>query len=266
MNSTLTHEPVPALTDLQTLPVMPGVLRLLYDAGKRENAEPGELSRLIALDPGLTAKLLRLTNASHFGANSKVVTADQAAALLGSKQLLQMAAVTSHHNPALQLSSDALLPFWRRSIATAFCAKAIARTRNMKHDYAYTAGLLHHCGELVLMLHPGLQLTTPEGNIPLTAIQAGTALAHQWQFADTLTDALTNFTAPPEDPHQLLAAVVHLAEAFVTALDICGDKAATLPLLSTHAWDTLALTEAECLQVFRETEMHALATFDLLQI
>jgi HD-like signal output (HDOD) protein len=76
-----------------------------------------------------------------------------------------MAAVTSHHNPALQLPSDALLPFWRRSIATAFCAKAIARTRNMKHDYAYTAGLLHHCGELVLMLHPGLQLTTPEGNI-----------------------------------------------------------------------------------------------------
>ncbi|GGX31233.1 HDOD domain-containing protein [Undibacterium squillarum] len=266
MNRTAIHEPVPSLAKLQTLPVMPGVLRLLFEAGKQENPEPVELSHLIALDPGLTAKLLRLTNASHFGTNSKVVTADQAAALLGSNQLLQMAAVTSHHNPASLLPADALEQFWRRSIATAFCAKAIARTHHMKHDYAYTAGLLHRCGDLVRMLYPDLHTTTSEGNIPLTAIQAGTALARQWQFADTLTDALTHFTAPPDDPHQLLASVVHLAEAFVTALDICGDKAATLPLLSTHAWDTLALTEAECLQVFRETEMHALATFDLLQI
>lgn len=266
MNCAATFDPVPALSELQTLPVMPGVLRLLHEAGKRDTAEPAELSRLIALDPGLTAKLLRLTNASHFGANSKVVTTDQAASLLGSKQLLQMAAVTSHHNPASQLPAEALTLLWRRSIATAFCAKAIARTRNMKHGYAYTAGLLHRCGDLVLLLHPGLQRTTPEGEIPLTAIDAGAALAHQWQFADTITDAISHFSAPPEDPHQLLAAVVHLADAFVTALDLCGDSIATLPLLSTHAWDTLALTEAECLQVFRETEMHALATFDLLQI
>lgn len=254
------------IATIHSLPVIPALLQLINEACKQELNELSGLSHLFALDPGLTAKLLHLTNASHFGNNSKVVTTDQCAVMLGIKQLQHIATVSSHHNPSAQYPEAVLRPFWRHSIATAFCARAIAHTRHMKQDYAYTAGLLHRIGDLAILLHPELRSHDLQQNAGLSTCQAGHLLARQWQFADALTDAITHYPAPPDDPHQLLASIVHLASAFVIALDICDDPGMTLPLLSTHAWDTLALTEKECQHIFRETEMHALAHFDLLQI
>ena len=264
MNSS--HDAVSMLNTVHSLPVMPSLLQLLSHTCQQEITELAELSHLIALDPGLTAKILHLTNASHFGSNSKVVTAEQAAVMLGLKQLQHIISVSTHQNPASRCAPDALRYYWRHSIATAFCARAIAQSRHMKQDYAYTAGLLHGIGDLLLLLHPDISISTAEGTQKPEADRAGYILARQWHFADAITEAILHFRAPPDDTHQLLASIVHLASAFVTALDICGEHEHTLPLLSTHAWDTLALTGKECMQIFRETEMHAIAYFDLLQI
>ena len=52
-----------------------------------------------------------------------------------------------------------------------------------------------------------------------------------------------------------MAAIVHVANVIAHALDLSQTEKEMVPLLSKAAWDTLALTEADYLAIFRETEL-----------
>lgn len=59
------------------------------------NTTVHDIERVIALDPALTAKILKLINSSFYGFSRKIETVAQAVSLLGHKEIRNLVLATS---------------------------------------------------------------------------------------------------------------------------------------------------------------------------
>ena len=261
------------IKQIEDLPSLPAVVMELLTSVEQEDVDISVLARKVSHDSALTAKTLRLANSSLYGLQIKATTIQQAITFLGfrtTRELITAAALTGcfAQRTCPGFSDQA---FWRHSVAVASCAKVLARRLRFNQDYAFTAGLLHDIGQLVLATaqperysqvlaqrrQDDCELREAEQAVlGLTHVEAGVALARHWQFSDTLCMALAHHHDPAAPGAGLLAAIVHVADAIVHALDLSGSEDELVPHLSTAAWQALGLNGEAYLHVFRETELH----------
>ncbi len=268
--SMLTIEAVVA--NLQDLPSLPAVVMELLTNIDQEDVDISVLAKKVSHDQALTAKTLRLANSSLYGLQVKVTTIQQAITFLGfqtTRNLITAAAVTGCFAEPNCPGFDHKA-FWRHSIATAACARVIARRVRFNQDYAFTAGLLHDIGRLVLVssfpaayeramrYRQDNDCDVQEAEAALLGVDhvaAGAALADHWHFSDTMKMAITHHHAPDAAGTGLLATIVHVANAIVHALDLAEDADELVPPVSSAAWTALGLNEESYLHIFRETEL-----------
>ncbi len=257
---------------LEDLPTLPAVVMELLSSIDQEDVDISVLAKKVSHDQALTAKTLRLANSSLYGLQVKVTTIAQAITYLGfltTRNLITAAAVTGCFAKGQCPGFDDKA-FWRHSIATAACCRVIARRVKFNQDVAFTAGLLHDIGRLVLVsIFPAqygqvlaLQreqdieaLEAEQAVMGVDHVAAGIALSEHWNFSHTMKMAI-GFHHDPEAPDAgILAAIVHVANAIVHALDLAGDEEDMVPTVSSSAWTSLGLSEDAYLHVFRETEL-----------
>jgi len=281
------------LAGLDDLPSLPAVVMELLGSIDADDADMALLARKVLADGALTAKTLRLANSSAVGLQVRATTLQQAMTVLGfqaTRNLVMMAALTgcfpSGRCPAFDDKA-----FWRLSIATAACARELARHVRFNGDVAFTAGLLHGIGRLVLVTrHPagydavlrerarddGDLLDAERALLGVDHVMAGVALAEHWHLSDTIRQAIAFHRAPDTPGAGFLATIVHVAHAVAHALDLAGNGKAgnkarrkvgnkadheedytdeAVPAVSGVAWTALGLAEENWLQVFRETEL-----------
>jgi putative nucleotidyltransferase with HDIG domain len=257
---------------LQDLPSLPVVVMELLGSIDEENVDISVLARKVSLDQALTAKTLRLANSASSGLQVRVTTIQQAITYLGfqaTRNLITAAAVTGCF-PAGKCPGFDHRAFWRHSIATAACAKVLARRMRLNQDFAFTAGLLHDIGRLVLVTgfperysavlarrqREDRQLLDVERELlGVDHVMAGALLAQHWQFSDTMHHAIAYHHEPEAPGAGFLATIVHVANAIVHALDLARDDDELVPPVSMVAWTALGLSQEAYLHVFRETEM-----------
>jgi putative nucleotidyltransferase with HDIG domain len=256
---------------VQDLPSLPAIVMELLGSIEQEDVDIAVLARKVSLDQALTAKTLRLANSSSFGLQVKVTTIQQAITFLGfqaTRNLIMAAAITGcFPNGRCPGFNDK--GFWRHSIATAACARGLARRMRFNQDVAFTAGLLHDIGRLVLVTaHPQAYraviawragqsagwLQAERAVLGVDHVDAGVALAEHWQFSDTMRQAIAYHHAPDLHGAGFLAAIVHVADAIVHALDLAGDADEVVPRISSVAWDAMGLNEEAYLHLYLETE------------
>ncbi len=257
---------------LEDLPSLPVVVMELLSAIDQDDVDISVLAKKVSHDAALTAKTLRLANSSLYGLQVKVTTIQQAITFLGfqtTRNLITAAAVTGcFAQGQCPLFDDKA--FWRHSIASAACCKVIARRLRFNQDYAFTAGLLHDIGRLVLvstfptqyeaaMAYRSLNdcevLDAERAVMGVDHVQAGLALAEHWHFSETMTLAIGHHHDPDAPGAGLLASIVHVANAIVHALDLAGEEDELVPTVSAGAWTAMGLNEDALLHVFRETEL-----------
>jgi putative nucleotidyltransferase with HDIG domain len=161
--------------------------------------------------------------------------------------------------------------FWRHSIATAACAKVLARQMRFNQDYAFTAGLLHDIGRLVMVRcfpehmqrviawraeHDTTMLEAERAVLGSDHVDAGVALAEHWNFSDTIRLAIAGHHDPEKPGAGFLATIIHVADAVVHALDLAQMQDDIVPPVSTVAWSALGLDEEAFRHLFRETELN----------
>lgn len=125
----------------------------LLDSIDRDDVDITILAKKVSHDQALTAKTLHFANSSFYGTQFKVTTIQQAITPLGVqnlRNLIAAAAVTGCF-PESRCPGFDHKAYWRHCVGTAVCAKVLARHLHVNQDYAYTAGLLHHIGRLVLV-------------------------------------------------------------------------------------------------------------------
>ena len=270
MSNTLSYDDV--VRTLDDLPSLPVVVMELLNSIDQDDVDISVLAKKVSHDQALTAKTLRLANSSLYGLQVKVTTIQQAITYLGfqtTRNLITAAAVTGcfaeGHCPGFDHKA-----FWRHSIATAACAKVLARQMRFNQDYAFTAGLLHDIGRLVLVScfpnqysetiayraeHDCYLLDAERTVLGVDHVDAGLALAEHWNFSDTMRLAIGGHHDPEAPGAGFLAAIIHVADAIVHALDLAQVQDDLVPPVSTVAWTALGLDEEIYLQLFRETEL-----------
>jgi putative nucleotidyltransferase with HDIG domain len=257
--------------NLDELPSLPAVVMELLSCIDAEEVDIAVLASKVAQDQALTAKTLRLANSAIYGLQVRVTTIQQAITYLGfqaARNLITAAALTGcfASNRCAGFSHPA---FWRHSIATAICAKELARHVRFNQDYAFTAGLLHDVGRLVLVscfpddyagaiawrgTHDTPWIDAERAVLGIDHVAAGVALAEHWNFSATMRGAIEHHHAPELQGAGFLASVIHVADAIAHALDLACIADELVPPVSAVAWHALRLDEQSCRRVLAQTQ------------
>jgi putative nucleotidyltransferase with HDIG domain len=264
LKSALTLDRV--MADFGRLPASPDVTMELLDYLQREEVDAAHISHLICRDQTLAAKALRIANSSFYGLQCQVVTIHDAMVVLGLRAvhtLITTAAIAARMK-AMQPAGCDQHGFWLHSVGTALCAQALARQANSgktgtlwNSEKAFTAGLLHDIGSLVLAVrfpeHHAEVLAYRDANdcliieaehevLGFDHAQVGGALALNWKFSDEIVEAVAWHHTPEEQPASSLAGLTHLADIMAHALNFPGGENDQMPHLSAVAWNRFGLT------------------------
>lgn len=279
MNHQLTLEQV--VSGLKDLPALPLVVSELLASFDDPDVELSELAAQLANDQALAAKTLRLANSSFYGLQSKVRTISQAISVLGFdsvRALVVGAGVIGGFGSGRGSDFD-FEGFWRHSIATALCARALARRGGSPPELSFVAGLLHDLGRLVLVtrfaqVYAEVLAERARRDCPLLEAeravlgidhaQVGRALGQHWRIPEAICRAIANHHQPMQQDFGELPAVVHVANVIAHGLDLQSDPHDVVPPLVQGAWDSLRLDGAALRAVFVATETQFEETCQIL--
>jgi putative nucleotidyltransferase with HDIG domain len=138
----------------KNLPTIPTVLAQILRLVDREGASGKELVEVIEHDQALTGKMLRLANSAFFGQSRRVATIPRAVVLLGFSTVRNLAlGVKVWDALSSGISRVRLEELWAHAVTVAVATKElVVRLRAGDPDEAFTAGLLHDIGRLVLAM------------------------------------------------------------------------------------------------------------------
>jgi putative nucleotidyltransferase with HDIG domain len=143
------------LSRLETLPSQPALYTQVMAEIHCPNSSFRKVGELIGRDVGMTAKILQLVNSAFFGLARRIGSPQEAVSLLGFdtvKALVLSAKIFSQFD-AQRMRHLGLDRLWPHSLAAGLCARTISAVENLprkSQDEAFTAGILHDVGKLVL--------------------------------------------------------------------------------------------------------------------
>ncbi|HVP38371.1 MAG TPA: HDOD domain-containing protein [Candidatus Saccharimonadales bacterium] len=137
---------------LEGLPTMPTVLQQIWDALRDPDCSARRLATAIATDPGLTARILRMSNSAYYGLSRQVSDVTEATVVLGVEVVKSLAIGSSVVEGFRQsVPGFDMQRFWQHSVHCAVAAEAVARTTGgLRPEVAFCSGILHDVGKLVL--------------------------------------------------------------------------------------------------------------------
>lgn len=251
------------IAQFKKIRTLPHIVAKLVQLVNDEESTLQDFEEVIRLDPALVARLLTLVNSSYFGLTRKVDSISRAVALLGMKNLHNIA-VTDAIQGMLRrkAGSEQFSPqsLWMHSAASGICCKMIAeRIFTINGDDAYLCGILHDIGLIVeleaeeekfLSIIDELSASGP-GIIELEQQvfntdhgEIGYQLAKEWRMADPIAEAIrdhhqnTSSLSP-----QLPTGILQMSEYIIHQLGFSikqGLTATLAPNLSAHIQSNVA--------------------------
>ena len=256
------------------LPPLPQAVLAALAMLQREDSSTAQCAAALGRDTALAAKLLRLANAAAYGHSGRIGSLYEAVALLGRNAVaavLVAAAVTAQFQDAHCPGFDRLRHS-RQAFASGIAAQTLANELGADGALAFTAGLLHDIGHLVLAsqlpaamaqalawarLHDQPLHLAEQEVLGIDHAEAGALVARHWQFPPALVAALASHhgTGPqPAADDAWLLDVVQGADALVHALDLHQAEDERVPVLDPALWQRLDLSPARCARVLAVTE------------
>ncbi len=226
----------------------------------RPNTSMADIGKIVGQDPGLTVRLLRLVNSAFYHFPSKVETITHALVVIGTQQLRELVLATSIVNLFQGIPKDlvSMESFWRHSISCGLAARIIAIYRHEPNtERFFIAGMIHDIGRLIMYkkisdLSRSALVRSKTCGAPLFWVekevigfdhgQMGRILLQSWNLPQNLEEAVA-FHHRPKLAHcyPMEAAVVHIADILVNALQWGTSGAHAVPPLEAEAWDILGL-------------------------
>lgn len=185
------------------LPALPHAVALFVEKSKRDDVSLKELAEIVETDTGLTLELLKHVNSAYVGLRQKANTAQQALALLGTRQS-KMFVITVGAQAAIRARKSRLINqtcFWNTSLQKALFAREVARLLKTDTALAFAGALLSDFLLPVLtndMYDHYVAFVNERGQQPESLCEyeqqilgwdhatAGAALAYRWKLPDEL--------------------------------------------------------------------------------
>lgn len=209
------------------LPTAPKIVDELVRSFDDPGVSTEDIARKLGADPALSAKLLRLANSAYYHVSRSIGTVEDAVLMLGFVTVRTLVISSGLVNGFKGVPGLDLPQFWRYSLHGAVAARWIAKQSGDNQDLAFTIGMMHAIGQLVIhaaMPEQAMQLDKIAPPFDARRLDAervswgysyadvGAELARRWKFPPAFAEAIAAFPDPlAATPVKRLAAVVHLA-------------------------------------------------------
>ena len=142
------------LAQIGSLPAVPSVYTRLSRRLQDPNASIYELSEMVAEDSTLAIQVLRIANSAYFGRQQRVTRLEFAAARLGTRLLRSLVLMAEVYGrfPVSPFIAERLESLQEHATLVARIASGLEPTAPWRDD-AFTAGLVHDIGKLLLASH-----------------------------------------------------------------------------------------------------------------
>jgi putative nucleotidyltransferase with HDIG domain len=250
---------------LDTIGTVPTSVAQIFGLINDPRSGAGEFERVVRPDVGLTANLLRCANSVFYRGSREITSVKDAINRMGLRRVFEVAASASFLNtiPATLtgygLTAEA---YWTHSVAVAVLADRIGRTVGFTYpDLAFTAGLLHDLGKVVvasfLSGSPASPPSLPPGGLASIAVERevlgtdhaalGEQLTARWNLPREISGAARWHHDPDGAPSatlRYLATVVQVADAAAHLFGAHRGEGLAQPM-ATDALERLDLEAAQ---------------------
>jgi putative nucleotidyltransferase with HDIG domain len=228
----MTVEVKTILDKIKDAAVLPQVVCQVMDLTVNPSATARDLEKVIAVDPGMSSRILNTVNSAYYGLPRKIASIKEAVVFLGFKSIRHIAMTAGVFDMFVGKTDKQNIrrrTWWRHSIDTALCCRLLAsQAQDISSDEAYTAGLLHDIGKPLLDRYAGtpydeVERLIEQGMGTLEAECAiygcdhamlGQAISLQWRFPHKLADAIGGHHAKDAND---------LSEPLLTAATMIGN-------------------------------------------
>jgi HD-like signal output (HDOD) protein len=247
------------------LPSIPAVVQALIATLGDEDANIGSMVVRIKQDQSLSARVLRLANSSYYGSSHKIGAIDDAVTLIGLDALRTLVIASGITAAFTRVEGIGMKAFWRHSMFTAILARDLGKMAGINGEFAYTAGLMHRIGQLVIdMAFPSAARDIAYDNHDLSIVElaanerrlleldhseAGAELALRWNFPAVIRNALRWYITPLVDEACPYAGTVHLASQITLGIEMNVDEERIVGNIDKQLAAKLALDDLDWMDV-----------------
>jgi putative nucleotidyltransferase with HDIG domain len=216
---------------IDSFPVLPATVTRLLRVVSNPESSAQDVMETILPDQSLCLTILKFANSVLFGRPKRVDSLTQAVAFLGFDEVQNIALSKSLINSFGDLEkkhSVYLDTFWEHSFMCGMAARHIAHDLRLREDVAFTSGLIHDVGKLIILksfeeeylpqkwmtelsneenLHEELELFS------FTHDMVGGQLLEKWLFPENLITAVAYHHRPDKSSKEAtFAYIVQLAD------------------------------------------------------
>ena len=256
------------VSNIRNLPTPPIVFHQIQKVMADPNSSAGQVAAVLAEDPAMSAKVLKLTNSAFYGLNREIESVKHAVLIVGMEAIknLVLSASVLDMFKGNNVDQEFQESFWRHSLATAFCSRLLARrvkSRGMiDPDTAFSSGLLHDVGKMVIfcflpkekarivgarqMDNESEDYALEDRVLGFTHAQIGAFLAIQWKLPKRLADSISFHHQPMASEDELpIAHLIHLGDYVAKQTFYDRQDAYMIGSLQDGVADYLNVTESD---------------------
>ena len=211
------------IEDFSDLVTLPSIYLKVKSVIQDPDSSMEDLARVISLDPGITAHLLRVVNSAYFAKQGHVETVHRAVNMMGSQMVHDLVLASSVSQAFNHLSQGImdLRTYWQKSVNSAITARELSKhTVVMDSEPLFIMGLLRDLGHLVIfqqcpdeaqeiyitrsLTEPEAWLMTPNYEVEREILgfdfaEIGADIMEYWQFPDSLVHPVREQLNPVAD-------------------------------------------------------------------
>jgi len=218
------------ISNIRNLPTPPIVFHQIQKVINDPNSSAGQVAAVLAEDPAMSVKVLKLTNSAFYGLAREITSVKQAVMVVGMEAIknLVLSASVLDMFKGEKIDQEFQEEFWHHSLATALCCRLLARNVKVRGmvdpDSVFSGGLLHDIGKIVISCfltdeyeqfraRREVDETSQDIDIEQEVLgfdhaQIGAYLALQWKLPLSLVDAIGNHHQPEQSEGEL--SIAHL--------------------------------------------------------
>ncbi len=238
---------------------------------EQDDVELDVLQSLLSKDQALAARVLRIANSPFYGLSRRVASLHDATVVLGVHTIRNVVTAAG----VIALFDDdspqafSRVKFWQHAIGTGVASRVLAGRCNQDPEVAFTAGLLHDVGKLILqtllpdefariMQHCWSEkCLIRESEATILGFDhtfVGAKAAEMWRLPLNVRDAIGGHHSVSAGNVELLTHIVHVSDIVSRGLDIgCGGDP-FIPELAPESWRAIGIAWEEMPGLLAEVE------------
>ncbi|MDV6030908.1 MAG: HDOD domain-containing protein [Phycisphaera sp. RhM] len=240
-------KPQDFLGRISSLPSLPSLYQEVVNEIESEHGTLARVGKIISKDPAMTMKILQLANSAIFGVQTKVTSPEHAASLIGMDALksLVLSLQVFKSFEGVELPSFSMSALLKHSLRVGEIAHLLCTREGFHKEMAteaFTAGLLHDVGKLILASHAPQDFASAieASNSQAIALQAAErsifGVAHDevgghllalWGIPQSIVEAVTFHHSPSDASGSKLSVAMIVCIANVLSKEESGELSET---------------------------------------